>query len=181
MSLDEVQAHFKQLGLRRAYRAYQEPESRAILIRTRRPAQIVDGQLHGSEIDLYDASTFRVWTSRKKMARALAARCGLRVRLLDGEAELFVPASLADALLPAFGAITRREPSLKQLAALKVGWAQARNRLNLRKGPRQNEVPAIGSPGEASHTPPNPETPVFIGTEAKILGLGALPQGGESK
>lgn len=154
MHIEEIQEHFKRLGLRKAFRAFREPESGAALIQVRRPARIVDGQLQGSEISLHDAETFRVWTSRKKKVRALAAKHGLRARLLSVEAELFVPTALADALLPAFGATFRRAPSPKQLAALKVGWEQARNRLNLRKRPRQNEVPATQNLAAAPN-PPN--------------------------
>ena len=150
MSLDEIQAHFKGLGLRKTYRAYQESESGTFLLKVRRPAQIVDGRLQGTEIDLYDASTFRVWTARKKKARALAARFGLRVRLLDGEAELCVPATLADAILPAFGAKTRRELTPEQLEAARAHMKRVRNGLNLQKNPSKNEVPAIGEPGVAS-------------------------------
>ncbi|HOX23860.1 MAG TPA: hypothetical protein PLL10_10365, partial [Elusimicrobiales bacterium] len=57
----------------------------------------------GSEICL-QGKLFRVWTARKRLAHDLAKRHGLKVRLLDGEAELWVPAELADELLPKFGA-----------------------------------------------------------------------------
>lgn len=160
MNIEEIQERFKLLGLRKAFRPRLEPESGAVLIEVRRPVQIVGGRLQGSEISLYDAETFRVWTSRKKKVRALAVKHGLRARLMSGEAELFVLAALADMILPVFGAITRRAPSPRQLAALKVGWDQARNRLNLRKRPRQNEVPAIGAPGVAPQPPADARTPV---------------------
>lgn len=149
MKIENVPEHFKQLGLRKAYRPYQEPESGAILLRVRRPAQIVDGRLQGSEIALYDSSTFRVWTPSKKKAKALAEWYALKVHLVDGEAELFVPAALADMSLPAFGAKTRRDPSPKQLAAAKLGLERARNGLNLRKDPLRNEVTDIEGAGKA--------------------------------
>lgn len=163
MTSDEAREHFKCLGLAKAYRPCQEPESAAILLKVRRPAQIVDGRLQGSEIDLYDDETFRIWTARKKRARALAKRYGLRVRLLDGEAELFVPAALADTILPAFGAKTRRDLTPEQLEAARLRMKQVRNGPNLQKDPVKNEVPAIEGPGVAPITPPNPETPGFSG------------------
>jgi hypothetical protein len=142
MKIEEVPEHFKRLGLRKIYRPCQEPESGAILLRVRRPAQIEDGRLQGSEIDLYDADTFRVWTCRRMKAKAMAVRHGLKVRLLDGEAELFVPAALADTILPAFGAKTKRELTMEQLNALKLRWEQARNRPNLKNNPLRNALPA---------------------------------------
>ena len=147
MKIEEVPEHFKQLGLRKTYRPCPEHESGATLLRVRRPAQLVDGRLQGSEIDLYDSDTFRVWTHRRMKAKALAIRHGLKVRLLDGEAELFVPAALADMILPAFGAWTRRELSQEQLAAARLRMKQARNGLCLRKTPVKNEVPAIAGRG----------------------------------
>lgn len=161
MKIIEIQEQLKRLGLRKAYRPYVEPESGRILLKVRRPAQIVDGCLHGSEIDLYSAETFRVWTDKKKKAKTMAQKHGLQVRLLDGEAELFVPAALADAILPVFGAKTRRELTSQQLEAARLRMKQVRNGRNLRKKPVKNEVPVIGSRGAAPITSPNPGTPVL--------------------
>ena len=147
--LDEAQEHLKRLGLRKTYFPHREPEGGAVTLKVRRPAQIVDGRLQGSAIDLIDGSTFRIWTSRKKKARALAERHGLRVRLMDGEAELFVPAALADEILPVFGARTRRELSQEQLEAARLRMKQVRKGLCLRKTPVKNEVPAIADQGPA--------------------------------
>ena len=145
--IEEAQEHLKRLGLRKTYFPYRETESEAVVLKVRRPAQIVDGRLRGLEIDLFDASTFRIWTPSKRKAKAMALRYGLRVRLLDGEAELFVSAELADAVLPAFGARTRRELSQEQLEAARSRMKQARNGLCLRKTPVKNEVPAIADQG----------------------------------
>lgn len=150
MKIEEVHEHLRQLGLRKTFRPYLEPESGIILLTVRRPAQVVAGRLQGSEIDLYDAETFRVWTPKKKTARAIAARYGLRVRLLDGEATLFVPAALADAILPAFGAKTKRDLTPEQLEAARLRMEQVRKGLGLRKIPVKNEVPAIAEPGVGS-------------------------------
>ena len=114
------------------------------MLKVRRPAQIVDGRLHGSEIDLYSAETFRVWTAKKKKAKTLAQKHKLQVRLLDGEAELFVPAALADTILSAFGAWTRRELTPEQLEAARARMRKVRNGLSLRKIPVKNEVTGAG-------------------------------------
>ncbi|MFA6253474.1 MAG: hypothetical protein WC687_04385 [Patescibacteria group bacterium] len=159
MKITEIQENFKQLGLRKAYRPYLEPESERVMLKVRRPAQIVDGHLHGSEIDLHAAETLRIWTAKKKKARTLAQKHGLRVRLLDGEAELFVPAALADAILPVFGACTKRELSPEQLEAVRARMKKARNGLSLRKIPVKNEVPAIGTATGALPYPRKPEPP----------------------
>jgi hypothetical protein len=150
MNIEEIQEHFERLGLRKVFRAYREPENGAILLKVRRPARIVAGQLQGCEIDLYDSQTFRVWTPRRRKAKALTQRYGLKVRLLDGEAELFVPAGLADALLPAFGAWTGRELGPEQLEAARARMRQARKGLCLQKTPDKNAVPAAQGSGVGS-------------------------------
>lgn len=108
MTIEEAQKHIVGLGVRKAFKPYLqgEPERERIFVKTRKPAQIVDGYLVGSDIFL-DGRFFRVWTEQRKKAKAIAAEHGLRVRLLDGEAELWVPVELADDLLPGFGAAVK--------------------------------------------------------------------------
>lgn len=94
------------MGCKARFKPYQEAETRAVLLETRRPAEIVGGRLVGEQIDLYSHTPpiFRAWTAHTKKARAAAARYGLHIRLMDGEYTLFIPAILADELLPKFGA-----------------------------------------------------------------------------
>jgi hypothetical protein len=108
MTQQEMTAHLNALGLRRSYRPYAEPETGILLLQTRKPAQVIDGKLHGSEIALTPGGVFRVWTAQTRKAAKLAQAHRLRLRKLDGEAELFVPANLADAILPIFGAKVKR-------------------------------------------------------------------------
>src|SRR3990167_10608968 len=108
MDNKQMQKHLRGLGLKKTYRPTWENESRTILLKTRRPATIVDGRLKGSEIALTCDSIFQVWTPRVKKAKATAADHGLKVILWDGEAELQVPAHLADDILPEFGAKVKR-------------------------------------------------------------------------
>jgi len=142
MAQQEMQERLQSLVLKKSFKTYAEPETGALMIVTRKPARIIDGLLHGSEICLQD-KLFRVWTSRKRLAHAIAKQHGLKARLLDGEAELWVPAELADTLLPKFGARIRksgRELSQAQLNALKAhsfarntrqnGTSGARNRMD---------------------------------------------------
>lgn len=129
MTKQEMQEHLKTLGVLKAFKPYAEPETSALMLETRKPVQIVAGLLRGSEICL-QGKLFRVWTERKRLANTLAKQHNLHVRLLDSEAELWVPAELADTLLPKFGARTRkadRELSQAQLNALKM-HSFARNR-----------------------------------------------------
>lgn len=120
MTIDEMRTRLNHLGVTKAFKSFWESESEAILLKTRRPAMIVDGFLKGSEIALTrDATEFKVWSSRKKKAKAVAVKRGLKVRLMDGEAELMVPCNLADEILPMFGARARRRVSPKQLEVLK--------------------------------------------------------------
>ncbi|OFX10638.1 MAG: hypothetical protein A2516_01245 [Alphaproteobacteria bacterium RIFOXYD12_FULL_60_8] len=107
MTIQDATAHLKALGIKKAFKPSIEPETGAVLLRTRKAAQILDGALSGSEIVLRD-SDFLVWTSQKRRAKSLASLHDLKVRLLDGEAELIVPAALADELLPQLGAKVAR-------------------------------------------------------------------------
>ena len=110
------------MGCKKHFKPYMETESKTILLQTRKPPQIIDGVMSGAEIDIYDNSTFRIWTSQTKKARAAAARYGLRLRLMDGESELFIPAILADELLPKFGAKVKRIVSEATKAKIKANW-----------------------------------------------------------
>jgi len=104
-----MQDYLRGLGLKKTYRPAWEPESRAILLATRRPATITDGKLHGCEIALTPEGVFRLWTTQTRKAAKLAQVHRLRLRKLDGEAEVWVPAALADALLPQLGAKVKRQ------------------------------------------------------------------------
>ncbi len=121
----EMQDPLNQLGLKKIYQPIEEAETGRILLCTRRPAAIEDGKLSGSEIALV-GQTFRVWTGQKQKARKMAAVHGLRVRLLDSEAELAIPAGLADAILPVFGARVKRQVSPETREALRSRLATRR-------------------------------------------------------
>ena len=92
------------MGVKKPFKPYRETGTGNILLRVKHPAEIKEGQLVGSEIDLYGPLTWRVWTPHTKKAKACAKRYCLHIRLMDGECELFIPAHLADDLLPKFGA-----------------------------------------------------------------------------
>ena len=110
------------MGCKARFIPFQESEAETTSLETRRPAEIIDGRLVGSEIDLYDRATFRIWTPRTKAARACAARYNLRICNLDGECELFIPTHLADELLPKLGAKVKRSISEATRAKLKAYW-----------------------------------------------------------
>jgi len=113
MIKQEMLEYLKTLGIKKSFKPYAEPETGAFMLETRNPAQIVDGLLRGSEICL-QGKLFRVWTAGKRLANTLAKQHNLRVRLLDGEAELWVSAELADELLPKFGTKIRKACFLSQ-------------------------------------------------------------------
>jgi hypothetical protein len=119
----------KVLGLKKQFFPYMEPETGAILLKTKKPAALIDGLLVGSEIDLYDNSTFRVWTPHKKKAMAYAKEYSLRIQPLDGEAELFVPVNLADELLPNFRAKVKGNRIVSPQAAEALRQYHASKRL----------------------------------------------------
>ena len=132
MSYEPLHAQLKALGLKKTYFPRPQGEKDTLILETRKPAKIVGGYLEGCDIDLWDPKQgiFRVWTNRKKKSLALARQYDLKVRPMDGEAELYVPAALADALLPAFGAKIKhkRKPLTEdQLKALKERFERVRN------------------------------------------------------
>lgn len=118
----QLQEVLRGMGCKIPFKPYREAGTGAILLHVRRPAQIIEGRLQGSEIDVYDSTTFRVWTRQVKKANATAARPGLRIRIMDGECELFIPAHLADTLLREFGAKVKRTVSDATKARLKASW-----------------------------------------------------------
>jgi hypothetical protein len=128
-SKKQLSEKIRSMGIKKEFKPFREPESDAVMLQVRNPSLIVDGQLVGSEIDIYDKSTFRIWTSRKQKAKAYAQRYKLTVRLLDGEAELLVPAHLADEVLPKFGGKVKRVLSEATLEAARARMALANKRL----------------------------------------------------
>ena len=125
----QLREKLKAMGVRKQFKPYTEPESLAIVLLVRQSAVITDGLLIGSQIDVYDMAIFRVWTDRKRKAKAYAQRYKLPVRLLDGEAELYVPAHLADEILPKFGAKVKRTLSPEVLEAARARMALANKHL----------------------------------------------------
>lgn len=124
LTQQEMSARISAMGLKRSYRPVNDPSNtereagnEIILLETRK-FEIKDGVLKGSQIDVYDSSTVRVWTHKKKKAAAVARAVGCKVRLLDGEAELYLPAARADEFLHAFGAKVKRPISQERLDAL---------------------------------------------------------------
>lgn len=124
----------------RKFRPSIEAETGITLIQTRRPARIEDGRLIGSEI-VAVAPGFKVWTARVRLAREIGRRHALRLRLLDREAELMVPADLADAILPRFGARVRRTLTDQEREARIARLKGRPNGPNFAPGAQKNEVP----------------------------------------
>jgi hypothetical protein len=116
----ELITEIRLMGCKANFKPYWDSESKTILLEARHPAEIVDGRLVGSQIDVYDESTFRIWTPRKTKAKACALRYNLIIRLLDEECELFIPATLADELLPRFGTKVKRAFSAVNNVRLKA-------------------------------------------------------------
>lgn len=119
MTKIEALDKLRSLGLKKTYKPYFDPECESILLKTRKPSKIVDGLLKGTEIDLYDGRTFRIWTNRVNKALSLARRYKLKITKLTGECELFVPISLADDILPGFGAKVKKQLSPETKAKLR--------------------------------------------------------------
>lgn len=122
MTKDQVSEALKGWGVSKAFRLQRAlgDDLPVWEVATRRPAVVVDGWIRGARITV-SAGFFLVWTSSKQKAKAIASGYGLRVRLLDGEALLWVPGAVADEILPRFGAKVKRVASEAQKAALASG------------------------------------------------------------
>ena len=138
-----------------------EPETGAKIIATRRPATIAEGRLVGSEITAAPGG-YRVWTPKTRLAREVARQHGLRLRGMNGEAELLVPSELAGAILPRFGARSRRPLTEQErdicVARLEAARLRARNASNLGFDPQKMALPPARNQGAASFPIPAPET-----------------------
>ena len=113
MNKSEVLLTIKSWGVNKAFKPIEDIDAEgAWLLKVGKPAQVVGGILSGHEVFVdFQAKAFRVWTHRKQLAKSIAAEHGLKVRLMDGEAELVMPPVLADFILPRFGARTKRAVS----------------------------------------------------------------------
>ena len=149
MTIDEMNEKLKNLGLKKRYKPEWDHETQTILLQTRKPAQVVDGYLVGSEIALI-GDVFKVWTARKGKAKSAAKEHGLTVRLLDGEAELLVTADKADALLHGFGAKVKKTISAENLSELRLRGLNLRNRA---VEPQKPKLAGLPEPATASSTP----------------------------
>lgn len=125
-TIESARVRLRAMGIRKGFKPAIEDTGK-ITLKTRRPAQVIDGALFGSEIVLWADSMFLVWTAQKRKVKALAAQHGLKCRLWDDEAEVFVPAALADVVLPQLGAKVKADLSPEQREVLKLRLAKARN------------------------------------------------------
>ena len=142
MTKDQMLAVLAELGLKKKFKPYCEDESGTILLATKHPAQIVEGWLEGCEISLRDGGMFCVWTHQLIKAKRLAMLHGLKIRLLDGEVELYVPATLADSILPTLGAKVSKEYTPEQRETMRARMLRVRDARNasiLSPTPRQND------------------------------------------
>jgi len=130
------------LGLKRRYKPLNDDANterdageEIIKLDTRRPATFVDGFMRGADIDIYDDSTVRVWTSQKNKAMSLATAKGFRIRKLDGEAELYIPTSVADLYLHSFGAKVKSTrvltPEQRAVMAARLGKMRSSRKVAL--------------------------------------------------
>jgi len=131
LSKQEMSDKLLSIGLKRKYKPYWDGDSEhgSICLETRK-FSIVDGELSGSEIDVCDDNTIRVWTSKKPTAMARARENGFKIKLFDGEAELYIPADRADEFLHKLGAKVRmnRIFTPEQKAALAARLASGRQK-----------------------------------------------------
>ena len=130
----EMRDLVKDSGLRRTYRPFMEGVEGAffLLLETNRPPEIQDGELHGTEIFLYDAKTFRVWSDKTVLGARLIRERGLAGHSRDGEVEVLVPGALGDDVFRLFGARSRQPMSPERLAKLRE--MAKRGRIRVGKG-----------------------------------------------
>lgn len=132
MTTEEMHSRLRSLGLTKTYKPVFDRETESIGLTTRQPVSFVDGHYVGSEITIAPGSdTFNVWTDKMVRAKRLAKEYGLKVRIWNGEADLMVPGSLADMILPQFGARMKKQYSQDALANLRKGIKKAQEAVKL--------------------------------------------------
>jgi len=140
MTQKEMKAHLINVGVRKAFQPYFE-EGRVMpgnfLLKTRPPFDIVNGRLVGGEI-VCRGNDFLVWTPKVRLARRIAKEHRLTLRELDGESELYVPANLADEILPKFGARVKRAcfltPEQRESARARMRFLHSRQDIQSTSG-----------------------------------------------
>src|SRR5579863_9204506 len=103
MTKKEIKQALIAVGLKKEFKGYQDPNSElpTILIKVRKNTAneiSLGGGVKGTP------TTFCIWTTQTQKARAYSVKHNLVFRDLDGEGELYVPVTLADEVLPNFGA-----------------------------------------------------------------------------
>jgi hypothetical protein len=103
MTKKEIKQALLDIGVKQEFKGYQDPDSElpviVIKVRKKTANEIALGAGVKGKSD-----TFCVWTKQSQKARAYSIKHNLIFRNLDGECELYVPANLADEILPEFGA-----------------------------------------------------------------------------
>ena len=120
MTKEKMLEQLERMGVKKIYKPYYEPESGQICLTVRKPPVITDGQMKGSSIEVYNKSSFLVWTSHKSKAMRIARENGFKINIFDGEAEMFIPAIRADEFLKVMGAKVKsnRKASPQAIKAL---------------------------------------------------------------
>jgi hypothetical protein len=131
---------FKAVGAKKPYKPFLAVDSDKVMLEVRKTAAITEGVMSGTECN-FDRGEFRVWTSKKRLVKSLAAERGLTCRLYDGEGDLWIPGNLADELLPLFGVKVKRTMTDEHKAAARVRLEA----LNLKNKPLKKALPAMGS------------------------------------
>jgi hypothetical protein len=122
MTKKEMADHLKRVGITKDFRVTWDGLVGEGVILFHARYTIINGIFKGTRIDLHPNDTIvQIWTSSKKKAKVYALAHDCKVRLLDGEAILYVPGTKADALLPRFGAKVRRVPTPAQLEVIARG------------------------------------------------------------
>lgn len=127
MTKTEIAELLKTKGVTKAFRFVRDEndEVESWLVKVGKPARIEGGCLVGLEISLC-ATGFQIWTSQVRKVKALSAEHGMRARVLDGEAVLYVPWVLADLILPMFGGRVKKAYAPEAVNALRQRAAKAR-------------------------------------------------------
>lgn len=128
MTKEEVANSLKSWGVGKRFKFSRlDAESNLWVLECRNPARLQDGYLLGTSVSVdFERRGFVVWTDRRRLAKALCSEHGVRVNLLDGEAEFFCPGEKADVLLPRFGVKVRKTITDSQKAVLASARLKAR-------------------------------------------------------
>ena len=121
MHKQDMLKDLKNAGLKLIYKPRWEYESETISLDCRKPPCLTDGLLRGIQA-VCTTKGVQVWTSKKKLAKTIAAEIKCPIRLYDTEAEITIPYASFDTYARKLGVKIKKTISKDTMDRLKKAF-----------------------------------------------------------